>query len=323
MSGPSAAAGSGGRSYSAPDAVALACGETGDKCLARRADGCEHDQLRGAAVRLVGVVGDHRDPCARAVERPWHERVLAERRRAYHDDGVERLEGGPQPRPVGRQVACETRVILRKPGPGTERLLPNWRVEPLRELDERVPRSLPIRPGADDEGGALCGVEQRHEGVDGGGIGGRGAQDGAGGRGLVTLVRRRCEPVVHRHDDERRPPPRRRRVPRAVDRAGQLLRPDRLLDRDRIRSREPLEAPGEERLVGEVPPVLLADEHDERRAVDPRGREGPDGVPETGRRVEEDESGLVPADRPARRHPDHGCLVQPEDELEVRRQVDQ
>ncbi len=220
MSGPSVAAGSDGRSYSAPDAVRPRCGETGDERLARRTDGREHDQLRGAAVRLVRVVGDHRDPGARTVERPGHEGVLAERRRAHHEDSVERLEDGAEPGPVGRQVTGEARVVLREPGPGAERLLPDRRVEPLRELDERVPGPRLVRPGADDEGGTLGRVEQHHEGVDRGRIDGCGAKDGPGGRRLVILVRAGCEPVVHRHDDERRAPPGRRRVPRAVDRAG-------------------------------------------------------------------------------------------------------
>ena len=75
--------------------------------------------------------------------------------------------------------------------------------------------------------------------------------------------------------------------------------------------------------MGEMPPVLLADEHDERCAVDARSREGADRVPETGGRVEKDESGLVPADGPAGGHPHHSPLVQPEHELEVGRQVDE
>ena len=75
--------------------------------------------------------------------------------------------------------------------------------------------------------------------------------------------------------------------------------------------------------MGEVAPVLLADQHDERRPVDPRRRESANGVPEPGGRVEEDERGRLACQRPARRHPDHRPLVQPEDELEVGRQVDQ
>ena len=106
-------------------------------------------------------------------------------------------------------------------------------------------------------------------------------------------------------------------MPRAADRAGDVLWPDRLLDRDGVRAREPLEMAGEERLVGEVAPVLLSDEHDERRAVDARRRQGADGVAEPGGRVEQDEGRLVPSDRPAGRDPDDRPFVQPQDELEV------
>ena len=75
--------------------------------------------------------------------------------------------------------------------------------------------------------------------------------------------------------------------------------------------------------MGEVSSVLLADEHDERRAVDARRGQRADGVPEAGGRVEEDERRLAPAERPPGRHPDDRPLVQPEDELEVGRQVDE
>ncbi len=244
-------------------------------------------------------------------------------RRADDEDGVERLEQRAKPRPIGREVPRETRVVLRKPGPGAERLLPDGRVEPLCDLDERVPGPPLVCSGADDDGGALGAVEQADERVDGGGVGGCGAQHGPGGGGLIALVRRRSGPVVHRHDDERRAAPSRRGVPRAADRAGDVLRPDRLLDRDGVRAREPLEMAGEERLVGEVAPVLLSDEHDERRAVDARRRQGADGVAEPGGRVEQDEGRLVPSDRPAGRDPDDRPFVQPQDELEVGRQVDE
>ena len=175
VSGPSVAAGSGDHLGHGGGRRALARRETGDERLARRPDGGEHDQLRGAAVRLVGVVGDHRDPCVRAVERPRHERVLAERRRADHEDGVERLEDGTEPGPIGRQVAREPRMVLREPGPGAERLLPDRCVEPIRELDKRVPGPLLVRACTDHDGGALRPVEQCREGVDRGGVGGRGA----------------------------------------------------------------------------------------------------------------------------------------------------
>ena len=107
-----------------------------------------------------------------AVERPRRERVLAERRRADDEDGVERFEQRAKPRPVGRQVPRETRVVLRKPGPGAEGLLPDGRVEPLRDLDERVPGPPLVCSGADDDDGTLRAVEQADERADGGGVGG-------------------------------------------------------------------------------------------------------------------------------------------------------
>ena len=217
----------------------------------------------------------------------------------------------------------EARVVLGEPGPGAERLLPDRSVEPFRDVDERVPGALLVRPGADDDGGPLRRVEQLDEHVDRGGVRGAGAQDANGGGGLIALVRSGRQPVVHRHDDERRAASGRRRVPSAVDRAGEVLRPDRLLDRDGIRSREPFEAAGEERLVGEVATVLLADEDDERRPVDARRRQGADGIAETGGRVEEDEGRLVATERPAGRDPHHRPFVQPQDELEVGRKVDE
>jgi hypothetical protein len=65
----------------------------------------------------------------------------------------------------------------------------------------------------------------------------------------------------------------------ALDRTRDVLRGDRLLDLDGVLAGEARELAREERLVGEVPAVLLADEDDQRRAVDPCGRERADRVP--------------------------------------------
>ena len=68
----------------------------------------------------------------------------------------------------------------------------------------------------------------------------------------------------------------------------------------------------------EMAPVLLPDEHDEWRAVDPSRREGADGVPEARGGVEQHERRFRPPDRPAGRDADDRPLVQPEHELDVR-----
>ena len=129
------------------------------KLLARRGDGGEQDELCDAAVCLVGVVGHDGDPGVRPVVRPRLVRVLTERRRADDEDGVEGLEDRAKPRPIGRQVPGEARVVLRKPRPGAERLLPDGRLEPLCDLDQCVPRSLPVSSRADDDRRALGAVE--------------------------------------------------------------------------------------------------------------------------------------------------------------------
>ena len=50
---------------------------------------------------------------------------------------------------------------------------------------------------------------------------------------------------------------------RAID-AGHVLWSERLVDPDGVLPGEAREPPGEERLEGEVAPILLSDEHDER-----------------------------------------------------------
>ena len=134
---------------------------------------------------------------------------------------------------------------------------------------------------------------------------------------------RRGLPVVHRHDHERRPAARLRLVPGALERARHVLGAHRLVDPDRVFAGEPGQLPCQERLVGEVAPVLLADGDDQRRAVDARGRQRRDRVSEAGRRVQEHERGLSASERIAGRDPDHRALVQREHELEIRGQVDE
>ena len=103
----------------------------------------------------------------------------------------------------------------------------------------------------------------------------------------------------------------------AHERARDVLRADRLVDRDRILARQAVQAPGQEGLLGELAAVLLADHDHQRRAIDARGGQRGDGVAEAGGRVQQDEGRSAAAERVAGGHPDHGALVQPQDELEV------
>ena len=68
-------------------------------------------------------------------------------------------------------------------------------------------------------------------------------------------------------------------------------------------------------------PVLLTHDDDERRAVHAGGRDGADPGAKPGRRMQEDERRPAAADREPGSEPDHGSLVQPEDEADVVRQV--
>jgi hypothetical protein len=55
----------------------------------------------------------------------------------------------------------------------------------------------------------------------------------------------------------------------ALDRGGHVLGTGGLLDADRVVAGQAGQPPGEKRLEGEVSAVLLADDDDQRPAVDP------------------------------------------------------
>src|SRR5436190_82369 len=148
-------------------------------------------------------------------------------------------------------------AVSGSPGPGgsgaagarAERLLKDGGAELLDELDERRPRRRVVGSGADDERGSLGGGEEGGECGDRARVRPGRAQDrAAGGRGLALLVGG-LSPVAHRDDHERRPAPCGRGVVGALDRGGHVVRGGRRLDRDRIRAREAVQAPGEEGLV--------------------------------------------------------------------------
>jgi hypothetical protein len=279
----------------------------------RRGDECELD---GTAVCLCGVLRDERHARAVGGEGARLVRVLAEHRRSHRDDDVVGGERLAQPPATRRQVSGELGVVLREAGPGAEALLPDRATELLRERDERIPRIWRIGACAYDERRRLRLLEQGSEPSDGLGIGRAGPQR-PDRRGDLLPFRDRGEPVVHRHDHQRRSARGVGLVPRARERAGHVLGARGLGDRDRIIAGQPVEAPREERLLSEVPAVLLAHQHHERRPVHPSRGQRRHGVAEPGGRVHEDERGLAPGDRPPGRHAHHGSLVQAEDETHV------
>ena len=221
-----------------------------------------------------------------------------------------------QPAPAGGQVAGETGVVLREAGARPERLLPDRARQALGELDQGLPGGRVVGAGADHERGRLGLREQVGQLRDGGRLG-RAGVDQPRRRGQLVRLARRGEPVVHRHDHERRPAARARLVPGPRQGARHVLRPHRLAHPDRVVAGQAAQPPREERLLGEVAAVLLADQHDERRAIDARGDQGVHGVAEAGGGVHEHEGRLAAGDRVSTRHADQRTLVQGEHELEV------
>ncbi len=228
-----------------------------------------------------------------------------------------RRERLTEPRPVGGQHAAIERMVLGEPRACAEGLLEDGRAEALGQVDERGPGLRVVRTRADDDRRRPRFAEKVRERVHGLRPGRRRAQNRAVRRRRLPLLVRRFLPVAHRHDHERRPAPRRRRVVGALDRCRHVLCLRRLLDRDRVLAGQPGQPPGEERLVGQMPPVLLADDDDERRAVHARRGEAADRRPQPGRRVQEHERRLAAADRVPARHRDHGAFVEAEHEAEV------
>jgi hypothetical protein len=277
-------------------------------------------KVGGAPVDLVGVVAHECDPGIGLGERSGRVRRLAEDRRAEDEERVKWLELVAEPRAIRRQDAGIEPVVLSEPGASAERFLKDRRHEPLGELGDRRPGLSAICAGADDERGCLRSLEERDELLDSSGVGGRGTYDPLRRR-VLTLRVGASAPVVHRDDHNRRPAMRGRLVSGAPDRARDVLRAHGLIDPYRILAGEPLQPPGEKRRVREVPPVLLADQHDERSSVDPCGCERADSVPEAGRRVQEHECGLFAADCPPGCETDHGRLVEGEHEAKVLRKV--
>ncbi len=217
-------------------------------------------------------------------------------------------------------MTCELRVILGKARAGAEGFLPDRAPDALRQRDQRRPCLGIVCPGTDHEHRCAGGREELRQSRDGLRVGALRTYD-AGGGGVLAAPFGGCSPVVHRHDDEGGAAPGGRLVVGAVDGAGHVLGLQRLVDPDGVLTCDAVQLPGEERLEGEMAPVLLADEHDEGRAIHARGGERADGVSEPCGRVQDRQRRLVPCDRPAGGHAHDGALVQGEHEPEILRQI--
>ena len=274
----------------------------------------------GLRCTSAGIPADDGDTCSALHQRAGLVRVLAEDRRTDRDHEVVGRERPTQPGPVRGQVTCELRVILGEARAGAEGLLPDRAPDALRQRDQRRPCLGIVCPGADHERRCAGGRDELRQSRDGLRVGALRAYD-AGGGGVLAGLLGGCSPVVHRHDDEGGAAPGGRLVVGAVDGAGHVLGLQRLVDPDGVLTCEAMQLPGEERLEGEMAPVLLADEHDEGRAIHARRGERADGVSEPCGRVQDRQRRLVPCDRPAGGHPHDGALVQGEHEPEVVRQI--
>ena len=102
-------------------------------------------------MRLGGVFGDKRHACAFGGEAARSPRRLAERARSDHQDDVVGRQPLAQAGAVRRQHAGEQAMVLGEAGVGAEGLLEDRCDEPLRQLDERLPRLGPVGAGAHDE----------------------------------------------------------------------------------------------------------------------------------------------------------------------------
>ena len=155
-----AAAGSG-------TAVAARRPRCGSRPASARATGRgrrENGQLDRAAVRLGRVVADERDARALLGEAARRPRGLAERARS--DARGRRRTAASRSRRRGRSAGrtpANRRMVLREAGAGTEGLLEDGCDEPLRQLDERLPRLGLVGAGADDERRRASALEEGRE----------------------------------------------------------------------------------------------------------------------------------------------------------------
>ena len=254
-----------------------------DQAAADRARLGHDRQLRRAALRLGGVVGDERQAGARVDER-------ARARRRTGGRSARRRRGSRRaPTSISRSRArlgerwpAKSGWSCGKPARAPKASVNTGHARCSARATSASQPSWVSAPAPTTRAGERGVVEPRRELLDR--LGGRGAgvQQALGADDLVGLGRRRV-PVVHRHDHERRAASGRGGVVGAHERARDVLRAHGLVDRYRVLARQAVQAAGEEGLLGQLAAVLLADHDHQRRAIDARGGERGDGVAEARR----------------------------------------
>ena len=186
-------------------------------------------------------------------------------------------------------MAGEQRVILRKAGPAAEGLLPDRAPELLGKGDGRGPRLGLVETRPDDDHRAFGAREQLSELCEKPRVGRTARRTRRGAARCVTGSASadqssigtitRAGPALWQLRGRRARSP------------GHTLGTDRLVDPHGVLAREPVQLSRQERLAGEVAPVLLADDDHEGDPVDARGGERADRVAEAGGRVQDRERG--------------------------------
>ena len=212
------------------------------------------------------------------------------------------------------QVAREQPMVLWEADTAGERLLPDRAAQALGQGDHGVPvlrlgraHDQRRRLGARQEIRQLLDLRSRHR------VGAQHPRRRTRGE-LVG----RLEPVAHRHNDQRRTASGHGLVPGAGDRPRHVLGTARQLAPHRVLAGQPLQCPpGEERLEGDLPAVLLADHDDQGGAAVAGVGDRVDRVAQAGGGMKVDEGRLAAGQGISRGHPHHRSLVQPEHEVHI------
>ena len=209
---------------------------------ADRAGVAEHGQLDRAAVRLLRVLRDEREPSSSPCdERALVVRVLADRAGADDEHGVVAARASSRRRarragssPANSGWSC-----------GKPAWAPNgsWKTgQPSRSASAISAVHRRRRPAPATIAGRSRAVEHRRQRLDRAPGRRRGERSRRCGAEDLVRLRRGRRPVVHRHDHERRAAVRERGVVGADDRARHVLGARRLLVEDRVLPREPVAA---------------------------------------------------------------------------------